>query len=164
MTGKSGMKCPRCGLFNPPSAVRCDCGWDFASKTMKESYLSSAELMKSTPIIQARPVLTLLLGLQILAGSVLGVFMIQKGFVVPRYNGELWTFGALNVGIALAGVGILTRWKGAVWVYSLASLLVLALAQALPDGSSKAHAVIGAVWSLACVCLVIRDRKKNSAQ
>lgn len=33
------MKCPNCGLLNPPEALRCDCGWDFSSKTMKESYL-----------------------------------------------------------------------------------------------------------------------------
>ena len=23
------MKCPHCGLLNPPGARRCDCGWDF---------------------------------------------------------------------------------------------------------------------------------------
>jgi len=28
-----------CGSFNPPTAIRCDCGWDFASGTIKESYL-----------------------------------------------------------------------------------------------------------------------------
>jgi uncharacterized RDD family membrane protein YckC len=33
------MKCPKCGLFNPPEALRCDCGWDFASNAIKESYL-----------------------------------------------------------------------------------------------------------------------------
>jgi uncharacterized RDD family membrane protein YckC len=33
------MKCPQCGLLNPPEALRCDCGWDFASKTMQESYV-----------------------------------------------------------------------------------------------------------------------------
>ena len=25
------MQCPSCGLFNPPSALQCDCGYDFAS-------------------------------------------------------------------------------------------------------------------------------------
>ena len=33
------MKCPKCGLLNPPEALRCDCGWDFSSNTIKESYL-----------------------------------------------------------------------------------------------------------------------------
>jgi uncharacterized RDD family membrane protein YckC len=35
------VKCPKCGLLNPPTALRCDCGWDFARNTMKESYLKS---------------------------------------------------------------------------------------------------------------------------
>lgn len=42
LEGERGMKCPQCGLFNPPSAMRCDCGWDFNSKTMRESYLKHA--------------------------------------------------------------------------------------------------------------------------
>lgn len=31
------MKCPYCGLINPETALRCDCGYDFAPKQMKES-------------------------------------------------------------------------------------------------------------------------------
>ena len=36
-----GGACPKCGLINPPAAQRCDCGYDFLSGTIKESYLSS---------------------------------------------------------------------------------------------------------------------------
>ena len=32
------LRCPRCLLYNPPEALRCDCGYDFASKTIKQSY------------------------------------------------------------------------------------------------------------------------------
>jgi hypothetical protein len=32
-------KCPQCHLFSPPEAERCDCGYDFASKTVRSSYL-----------------------------------------------------------------------------------------------------------------------------
>lgn len=32
-------RCPHCGLFSPPEAARCDCGYDFASKTVKSSYV-----------------------------------------------------------------------------------------------------------------------------
>jgi hypothetical protein len=32
------MDCPECGLVNPPEAQRCDCGYDFASRRMEQSY------------------------------------------------------------------------------------------------------------------------------
>ncbi len=35
-------KCPRCELYNPPTALRCDCGYDFRSGQIKDSYLSSS--------------------------------------------------------------------------------------------------------------------------
>ena len=34
---------PRCGLLNPSTVARCDCGYDFASGDMKESYLHAGE-------------------------------------------------------------------------------------------------------------------------
>jgi hypothetical protein len=36
--------CPNCGLINPQDAQRCDCGYDFASRSMRESYLKPQEL------------------------------------------------------------------------------------------------------------------------
>lgn len=39
------IKCPRCSLFNPPGALRCDCGWDFESGSQRESYLTGTETM-----------------------------------------------------------------------------------------------------------------------
>jgi len=32
------MKCPKCSLINPDSVLRCDCGYDFESGQVKESY------------------------------------------------------------------------------------------------------------------------------
>src|SRR5258707_2834559 len=32
------MLCPRCKLTNPDSALRCDCGYDFASGTVKQAH------------------------------------------------------------------------------------------------------------------------------
>jgi hypothetical protein len=34
------MKCPNCGLLNPESAQRCDCGYDFLSRSVQRSYLT----------------------------------------------------------------------------------------------------------------------------
>jgi hypothetical protein len=38
----TGGACPSCRLFNPPSAQRCDCGYDFVSQIQERSYLSSS--------------------------------------------------------------------------------------------------------------------------
>lgn len=37
------MKCPNCGLISHHTALRCDCGYDFSTAQMKESYLSDLE-------------------------------------------------------------------------------------------------------------------------
>lgn len=34
------MQCPKCRLFNPPAALRCDCGHDFPTGVMKTSYIT----------------------------------------------------------------------------------------------------------------------------
>ena len=39
-------KCPHCGLFSPDEASRCDCGYDFATKTMQSSYVVADILRK----------------------------------------------------------------------------------------------------------------------
>jgi hypothetical protein len=38
--------CPKCGLINPPSAQRCDCGYDFAAKRVLSTYLSEKDLKR----------------------------------------------------------------------------------------------------------------------
>ena len=36
------MNCPRCGLINPESAQRCDCGYDFINKSVETPYFTSS--------------------------------------------------------------------------------------------------------------------------
>lgn len=40
------MVCPKCGLINYDTALRCDCGYDFRSGKVKASYLSGRYLEK----------------------------------------------------------------------------------------------------------------------
>jgi len=41
------MDCPNCRLVNPPTAARCDCGYDFQMRAMKEEPPGIAKLTKS---------------------------------------------------------------------------------------------------------------------
>src|SRR5512142_2063465 len=43
------MDCPKCKLVNPPTAKRCDCGYDFETHTMEESYLTERDKQLSKP-------------------------------------------------------------------------------------------------------------------
>ena len=38
--------CPKCGLFNPSEAERCDCGYDFVTQEVRTSYLLVNEVEK----------------------------------------------------------------------------------------------------------------------
>jgi len=40
-------QCPKCDLTNPPSAVRCDCGYDFATRIIQKSYLDERRASRS---------------------------------------------------------------------------------------------------------------------
>ena len=37
------MDCPNCKLVNPPTATRCDCGYDFQTHTIERSYLTERD-------------------------------------------------------------------------------------------------------------------------
>jgi hypothetical protein len=46
MTQGRTQRCPRCRLYSPPEALRCDCGYDFATRTVKQSYALQHVLQK----------------------------------------------------------------------------------------------------------------------
>jgi hypothetical protein len=35
------MKCPHCKLENPPTTIRCDCGYDFPAGKVRASYVQT---------------------------------------------------------------------------------------------------------------------------
>jgi len=54
------MDCPKCKLVSPPGAERCDCGYDFKTGTMKESYLTDRDKQLSKPQIGVAIIASLL--------------------------------------------------------------------------------------------------------
>jgi hypothetical protein len=60
--------CPKCGLVNPPDAQRCDCGYDFVTRTVEESYLGKRDpradnlTLAETALVIAVPVFGLFIG------------------------------------------------------------------------------------------------------
>jgi len=55
------MDCPKCKLVNPPTAARCDCGYDFETGTMEASYLSERDKQLSKPEIAGAIFITAIL-------------------------------------------------------------------------------------------------------
>ncbi len=91
--------CPVCGLCNPPSAQRCDCGYDFASGRMAGSLLTDKDraTAPSRPVLVLAPfgciaVLTLSTNIQGLT-----IFLVSAVFSSLAY----YTFG---MGVPLAFV------------------------------------------------------------
>jgi len=75
------MKCPKCGLFNPDSAMRCDCGYDFESAQVKESYAGEEAVMYSGTVSSGIRLVNFLVDL-IFLNIVVGVCFVtflQKG-------------------------------------------------------------------------------------
>ena len=84
------MNCPRCGLVNPETAQRCDCGYDFISKSVQESYLLSTANTRSSKIaIGAQMVALVLAG----AAVIWGCYMVY----VAHDPGGAGEFGAISV-------------------------------------------------------------------
>ena len=88
------MNCPRCGLINPGTAQRCDCGYDFISKSVQESYLTSTPNTSPSKIAIGAQVVAL-----VLAGAAViwGCWMVY----VALYPGGAGEFGGVSVFLAM---------------------------------------------------------------
>jgi hypothetical protein len=71
------MECPRCGLFNPPEAQRCDCGYDFAKGTVERAYFRQAlpKQMKTSLLVIILLNLVALITVALAAGDLVRILV-----------------------------------------------------------------------------------------
>ena len=99
-----GKDCPKCGLFNPDTSERCDCGWDFRTKRVELSYADPLErsiLANRGMTLTQVGIRNLKQGSVVFIVSVVGAVLIgamsaasSSGYIVIWYGGMV--FGAVQ--------------------------------------------------------------------
>jgi hypothetical protein len=93
--------CPKCGLVNPPDAQSCDCGYDFASRTMRSSYLGHEWTGATLAPTSLEIVVCLLFPV---IGIILGLGALSRRRRPAGRTMLLISGGLLVIGFALLGV------------------------------------------------------------
>jgi hypothetical protein len=96
--------CPKCRLVSPDSALRCDCGYDFDSGAMKESYLPLKERLPAGNT--ASKTLTGYVGD--------ALFMANSTYWLYKFH---WmpTVLSLTLPVAYYGAILIWRWRKLIW-------------------------------------------------
>ena len=101
------MDCLRCGLINPDYARHCDCGYDFATKSVKSSYLADSQDVSELAIevVRALGRRDLMVGGMWLA---LGTVATIGSYAVAATQGGSYvvTYGAIAVGVVRVARGL----------------------------------------------------------
>jgi hypothetical protein len=95
------MDCPKCKLVNPPTAKRCDCGYDFETRTVQEPYLTARDKQLSPYTVG-------------IAGVILGIVLLLE--LILRFTSAAIARHSLALGvltvILVAGFVRIWFWKG----------------------------------------------------
>lgn len=118
--------CPVCDLVSTPEALRCDCGYDFASGRMKESYLKNPESPeeienRATSQLKASAIVRMI-GVAGIAIGTLLVISFTSTAVAEKEINFMQTGDQLFGGVVLLAIGLaclrsitrseMQRWKG----------------------------------------------------
>lgn len=99
------LRCPNCNLINPDSALRCDCGYDFPSQTMKRAF--GPEGSPSRVIQKSAGRQKMVLGTVIALGGVVITVITHAAANTGASDYYLITWGPILFGILLFGKGLL---------------------------------------------------------
>lgn len=126
------MNCPRCGLINPETAQRCDCGYDFIGKRVERTHFGSSPNSSFSKIAIGAQVMALLLA----GGAVVwGCWMVHTA-LYPGASGEFGGYSVLFAAVVGMPVGLVSLVVGLVvkkgrpelrWACIAASLVALSL-------------------------------------
>ena len=101
----SAGKCPKCGLYNPDTALRCDCGYDFSSGTMQQSYVPAHQRpFDERPMSVGQWLGTLVVASIPLVGLVV---LFCWAFGAGNLNRKNWSRAALLLMLILLGIYML---------------------------------------------------------
>jgi hypothetical protein len=107
-------KCPNCGLVSPPEASTCDCGHDFATRTMGSSFLRTKPHRSERPSLKKAAYLVLSALALVLVSAIPGIAE-SLGPLLRVLGWCLW----------LAGTITWAQAKGQHWCWGLFFGLVL---------------------------------------
>ena len=79
------VECPNCGLWSPPGAVRCDCGYNFTTKILPTN-ATSGRMVEYVPAPNGRRCVAFLLELPVFAVLGLVLFMLIATFAPQAYE------------------------------------------------------------------------------
>lgn len=113
------MKCPNCGLQNPPESLRCDCGFDFETSSIGSSFLGPASRVRSRP---APTVEATLLQAAFLFLGALALVLLAPLLNATEFGSLLETFAFI---MWVAATIILAQAKGWHWGWGLLGLSLL---------------------------------------
>jgi len=126
------MNCPECGLINPDTAQRCDCGYDFLSKRVEKPYFTSSPDTSRSKIAIAAQIVALVLAVGAVIWGGCMVYTALYPGASGEFGGASVLFAAMfdiPVGLVSLVVGLTVKrgHRGLRWACIVVSIVALAM-------------------------------------